>query len=805
MRVERIDAIRYGAMSDVSLDGLGEGLTVVLGPNEAGKSTFTSLVRHVLYGFPARSAREKGYSPAAGQRHGRLTFASSDGRWAIERAGDVKGGKVTVTALEGGERPGLVDELTAGVSDHAYRVVYGFGLGELAEIESLRGKESDVVGRLYAASAGLPASPLDVRAELSEKAQKLFAPRAQSRVINQLARELKDVRKRRREMDGAAMEYVAEREHLEGLQQELETAREQRAMAQNRLAELAAALGRMKSLAAAIEETERELEELEQDIDSLEAQLATIDLDDAILLQGAAIDSLWAELSGFRRDMEEMREARLAADEADLALRRTVLDANLAEDELLAVPTDADAVAEMERHVEVVRRRQVEADTRGGRPSEGPPSAAPAPLLAGAVGVLLGLAFTVVGLLQEQYVGVFAGLVLAAIALVSSYLGVRSRRVAPLEEDGASTGESRALDSALADWAQWAAAHALPQSHPADARRLVALATQAKAARADADRALLRIARAEETVGAFAARMAEIAPSGDGRIDPMRVSDHLLSQKDRLDSAREARRLADKLKEGIEEATRRRKRLKSALTDKRKQRDGVIRDASTSGDAPETLGVEHALAEAEYESAQAHFDDLANTVSSARGVLEEKSRGLDSSDLKLQEAALTTRLADAVEEYAVLAVADALLAKAQERYESEKQPHVVKRAEEIFSAMTGGRYIRLNVPLAGGEIAVADETGRAMQTPLLSRGTAEQLYLALRLALLETMGDTGAALPVLMDDVLVDFDPDRAARAAEAVLELATLRQVVLFTCHPSTVELFTALGDTRVVSLGRC
>src|SRR5512137_3078151 len=79
MRLTRIEAIRYGGIDGQSVDGLGEGLSVVLGPNEAGKTSLISLVRHVLYGFPDRRTNERGYLSAGGTREGRLLFAADDG------------------------------------------------------------------------------------------------------------------------------------------------------------------------------------------------------------------------------------------------------------------------------------------------------------------------------------------------------------------------------------------------------------------------------------------------------------------------------------------------------------------------------------------------------------------------------------------------------------------------------------------------------------------------------------------------------------------------------------------------------
>ena len=68
MRLTGIQAVRYGALEGASLEGLGEGLTVVLGPNEAGKTTYTTLVRHVLYGFPTQREKDRHYFAGSGKR-----------------------------------------------------------------------------------------------------------------------------------------------------------------------------------------------------------------------------------------------------------------------------------------------------------------------------------------------------------------------------------------------------------------------------------------------------------------------------------------------------------------------------------------------------------------------------------------------------------------------------------------------------------------------------------------------------------------------------------------------------------------
>jgi len=221
VRLRRVEAVRYGRLEGASLGDLGEGLTVVLGPNEAGKSTYTALVRHVLYGFPTPGAKEVRYLNDAGKRQGRLVFEDTEGTWAIERTEGPHGGPVTVSALRGPERPSLLEEIRHGVSVEAYRVVFGFGLADMAQIEELRGKEDGIVARLYAAGAGLTVSPQDVRTTIDKRAEELWAPRGSTRLVNRLHGSMREVRSRLRELENDASRFASEQSRLADLRSTL--------------------------------------------------------------------------------------------------------------------------------------------------------------------------------------------------------------------------------------------------------------------------------------------------------------------------------------------------------------------------------------------------------------------------------------------------------------------------------------------------------------------------------------------------------------------------------------------------------
>ncbi len=134
---------------------------------------------------------------------------------------------------------------------------------------------------------------------------------------------------------------------------------------------------------------------------------------------------------------------------------------------------------------------------------------------------------------------------------------------------------------------------------------------------------------------------------------------------------------------------------------------------------------------------------------------------------------------------------------------------MLARAGDRFAKVTEGRYTRL-LPSVGDEggreaIRVLSWSGAEIDASNLSRGSIEQLYLCLRLGLAETFAERSEALPLILDDVLVNFDPGRAMSVAEALAETAEHHQVLFMTCHPHLEELVRSVAPrAQVVHLER-
>lgn len=144
-----------------------------------------------------------------------------------------------------------------------------------------------------------------------------------------------------------------------------------------------------------------------------------------------------------------------------------------------------------------------------------------------------------------------------------------------------------------------------------------------------------------------------------------------------------------------------------------------------------------------------------------------------------------------------------LLENATQAYFDEYAPKFEEHASDVFRRITDGRYTKIEVSDTekGQRLSViCGEDGRALAPHELSRGTADQLYIALRIGLLLAYSSNGKSLPVVLDDILSTSDATRVKRAMEELLLLAQKRQVIFFTFDETIAEdLAMAAADKNV------
>ncbi|MBX6377818.1 MAG: AAA family ATPase, partial [Clostridia bacterium] len=202
----------FGILRDHRVEGLGPGLVLVTGPNEAGKSTLLAFLRFVLFGpdreEPSREALR------GGRLGGRLFCADGDGRvWVVERFGGRAARRATVfpagsvagaaTGAASGEE--VLARLLGGADGRVFRSVFAFGLEELSRFKTLT--DAGVQERIFSAGiTGAGAAASRARQALEAEAGRLLRPRAGG-VINDLVAALREARESLRAAREAAARY----------------------------------------------------------------------------------------------------------------------------------------------------------------------------------------------------------------------------------------------------------------------------------------------------------------------------------------------------------------------------------------------------------------------------------------------------------------------------------------------------------------------------------------------------------------------------------------------------------------------
>lgn len=218
------------------------------------------------------------------------------------------------------------------------------------------------------------------------------------------------------------------------------------------------------------------------------------------------------------------------------------------------------------------------------------------------------------------------------------------------------------------------------------------------------------------------------------------------------------------------------------------------------------------IAEAEREAAdvdslQPRIDELSREIERLETENEEHIREIEREESELQKIdgssvaaekaleceSIAARLEDQVRELAVIRLSSAVLHTGIEQYRKKNQAPILSRASQIFSKITLGSFNELRAEFnENGEpvlAAIRCENDTAITVGQMSDGTLDQLYLALRIAVLEGWLDRHEPLPFIIDDVLTNFDDERAIAALGVFAELSRKTQVIFFTHHMHLVE----------------
>jgi uncharacterized protein YhaN len=158
------------------------------------------------------------------------------------------------------------------------------------------------------------------------------------------------------------------------------------------------------------------------------------------------------------------------------------------------------------------------------------------------------------------------------------------------------------------------------------------------------------------------------------------------------------------------------------------------------------------------------------------------------------------QMTSAIERYVLLRTTCQLLRWSIERFRRDKQDPLLRIGSRMFSEFTLGQFQGLVVEYDDQDkpqLLGQRPDGRLLGVDGMSSGTADQLYLSLRLAALTLHLEQASALPFVADDLFVHFDDERSKAAFRVLAALAKQTQVLFFTHHEHLVSVAQeALGS---------
>lgn len=752
LKYARIDS--FGAFSNKTVGPFAPGMNVVFGKNEAGKTTLSQFVGGLLFGWEDARTNRNTYKPDYAERAGALVFAERP-EGALE-AGDsapaedasretIDESPVQGTVLENEtvisrtrNADGLIGDqsVVADIDRETFRTMF---LLTSDELRSLR-NTTDITSHLLTAGSGTEASPTYALADVNDRIQ-AYSSKAASATdsLVRIADDMKATRARiQRAVDETERLKSETREYraLEGKREELSR---RISSANEQIDSLIDKRARLKRMDEQREILLDELADLKEQ--TRDQQRATASDDDANAFEPELLELAPVEERALREKMDDLSERQVRADHA----------LQTAESDYAASVAAYDALTELQGN-------ETKATDRNNQRTLKIVLSIALPIVFAVLGVPVFMQGRVIGSLSFSVLGAVLILFALVLAAAAVFLVARPER------------DEKTFDSRLQD-TQWVMLQ--------DQKKL----DQAKAAKDAVDEQVARW----------------LSGNGFGQAGgSIRVARSILDEVRDFRAKNELRnQQAASYEIGLANA-------KNSLSDLDMQRNRLIRSVGEIADeewanlvssATRTTPLDESSIGKVVARKSAQRDEMVSSLEKIGlryGELGEQlarardMRELDEAKQHYQE--LRTRMADGKAELTNLLTTRFLLEKAVEEWESRSQPEVYRRAGELLSLMTDGAWIR--VALSSEGTIVATDAARNERDPKhLSLGTCQQLYLALRIALLMCADNVGESVPILADDILVNFDSQRRAGAARALAQLARTRQVIVFTCHEEVVE----------------
>ncbi|WP_158545265.1 AAA family ATPase [Bremerella cremea] len=260
--------------------------------------------------------------------------------------------------------------------------------------------------------------------------------------------------------------------------------------------------------------------------------------------------------------------------------------------------------------------------------------------------------------------------------------------------------------------------------------------------------------------------------------------------------------------ENVSQLVRARQKIESEIATKENEL-ALVRQSE------ESVPFLEALSQLDRDQLELDLTEITQQFASIQDNLAEANQQLGELNSRLREVDLSSRaviaqgkieslqadLSDCLDRLGPLLIAKEMLGRAMKAFREENSGQLLASISDLLQQMTEGRYVKVEHDLEqeGGLLLLGP--GEIRKKPSqLSTGTREQLYLAIRLAYIRHYCQGAEPLPVLMDDILVNFDDERQVATLKVLADFDPEIQIILLTCHqPLVAKVQSLKGENQI------
>ncbi|WP_407889538.1 ATP-binding protein [Levilactobacillus sp. N40-8-2] len=863
MALKRLTIYGFGKFHDRTFP-LNTGLNILLGPNEAGKSTLTQFIGAIFFGFPTKKHPELRYEPLDGSRFGgEIAFTQDGTNYLVSRVDGPHGGKVTLrnVTLDLALPATALARILAPVDAQLFSNVYAINEPRLGTV--FAASKQELIDRLRHVGAVGSDFWLAQAHQLDGAADDLYKPQGRKPRLNQQLQEYQDLTEK---LNRANTSYTTYWELLQTQQQQRsqQTELQQQLAVQRQVASqydqqlslwstyqqwlalddttTSLTSGFQQSDATALERLTNQVNATAATLQGDQEQLAGLQKQAQLpprfqqyLLVAAQVDPLIAQLpdvtiAARERERLQTEQAELQRQASDIEhqyakhgqmprafslattqqVQELMASLSMANQKRRRLQQELNQLNEQYRKQQPTRqqRKNPLADKQVGWLATG------LIVLIGAM-FLPGTLFKLVGALLGVAVGYYGVFIVDSSTPASRQMQTLAEDIrdvqAQLREGGRDSDHlTQQLDDigdahGLSDLApeQWNAAQdaivtwdRLTQRLENAAEQLATVTTTVTGFQAAVQQALPAVATADFTQ---LARELQDLQSTQQRLrtqesDVTAVASRLKRDQVAVDQAQQAvttflqtrnLRSTDAFYQQYQQVREQgnRTQQRAALAEQLGAQNLTALQQVTSH---EDLGQRARSATAQVTDLQQQLDTVTEHLATIAGQLDHLTASGTQASLRQKLANLAAQMQTTTQQWLIDRLVSQWIAATLAAASGDRLPQIVKTASQFYGKLTENRYTEIELTPTTLRVKRADGNWRAVGQ--LSRGTAEQLDFAVKLAFAVVMAQQ-VAMPVIIDDGFVNFDADRRQAAYQLLATISGDIQVILLTADDEVAD----------------